>query len=180
AAVHRPGLIPTMSIFSPEESAGRISSIAFGSSVANAARSSLVGLRPPSGEGRRLLALLSSLTSFTLPSYHESPACVPATGRITAVPLRRPMVGRRRRRCRLGDTRTSRAVAAVVAGAVGRRPRRWPGGAGKRRPTARAHTQRHGAALHHRSRTGPGSAHDQLQRPRRPARSWHLDAESTP
>src|SRR5699024_6798333 len=111
-------------VCSSDLSAGRISSIAFGSSVANAARSSLVGLRPPSGEGRRLLALLSSLTSFTLPSYHEPPACDPATGRITAVPFRRQMVGRRRRRCRLGDTRTGRAVAAVVAEAVGSRTRR--------------------------------------------------------
>src|SRR5690625_6358378 len=100
-----------MSILSPEESAGRISSIAFGSSVANAARSSLVGLRPPSGEGRRLLALLSSLTSFTLPSYQQPPASNPTTGRITAGPLLTPMAGPPRHRYRLGNTPTGRTAA---------------------------------------------------------------------
>src|SRR5690606_28054965 len=53
AAVHRPGLIPTMRRRSRAGATGSTSSIACGSEVANRARSPRPGRAPPIGDGRR-------------------------------------------------------------------------------------------------------------------------------
>ena len=83
AAVQSPGLMPTMSRRSGSWPTGPLgsgstSSIASGSGVAKAARSFVVGLRPASGEGRRVLIS---------PRYSSAPAPV-----AVSVPRRlRPM-----------------------------------------------------------------------------------------